>query len=897
LFFSTKLFLLNNKLPDIYYIMNLIKQTPLMSQYQKVKSRYPGTILLFRMGDFYETFDDDAKAASRILGIALTKRGNGTAGETPLAGFPYHALDNYLPKLLKAGQKVAICEQLEDPKFTKGIVKRDVIEVVTPGVSFSDKVLDVKQNNYLAAIHLPSAIVTSEDSIGFAFVDVSTAEFGVSEFPLKYFKDQMLSLNPAEILVQKRDYESVQGLLKENYKGLYTKLDDWIFNYNYAYELLITHFQTQTLKGFGLEELNLGVAAAGAIMNYLQETQKSNLLHIKRIFPHNTKDYIILDPSTKRNLEITTSIEGKEEGTLFWVLDKTKTPMGGRLLKKWIGQPLKQADRIRDRLDAVAEFCVNTELRKKIGNVLFRFGDLERLMTKVCTGRSNPRELVALKNNLIEIEILKSALQPVKSKMLTYIFHNLTIFKDLIDIISSTIVDDPPLSLTDGGIIKKGCNAELDELRSMAFSGKDWIARLQSKERERTGINSLKVGFNNVFGYYIEITHTHKDKIPSDYIRKQTLTNAERFIIPELKEYEEKILNAEEKILQLETQLFNETRLKVVEYAAAIQSNAQLIAAIDTYTSLAEVAFEYNYTYPEVDDGILIEIQEGRHPVIERLLPPGDQYVPNDTLLRNDDNQILIITGPNMSGKSSYLRQVGLIVLLAQIGSFVPAKKARIGIVDRIYTRVGASDNIASGESTFLVEMHEAANIVNTATQKSLILLDEVGRGTSTFDGISIAWSLTEYLHNHTRAKTLFATHYHELNELADLFPRIKNYKVDVREYNDKVVFLHKVVPGFADHSYGIQVAQMAGLPDEITERAKNILKNLEGSELTVHDDKTEKDITTRGRIAPSEVQLTLFEMRDDKLRDEIKSIDTDKLTPLDALKKLAELKKKLQRD
>jgi DNA mismatch repair protein MutS len=872
--------------------MSVIKKTPLMQQYHQVKSKYPDTILLFRMGDFYETFDDDAKITSKVLGITLTKRGNGTAGETPLAGFPYHALDNYLPKLLKAGKRVAICEQLEDPKFAKGIVKRDVIEVVTPGVSFSEKVLDTKQNNYLAAIHLPSPLSTGEDIIGFAFVEVSTAEYGLSEFPFKYLKDQIESFNPSEILVQKRDYETINNLLKEKYSGIYTKLDDWIFNYDYAYELLINHFHTQTLKGFGIDGFDVGITAAGAVMNYLQETQKANLPHIKRIFPHNTNDYIVLDPATKRNLEITKSIEGKEEGTLFWVLDKTKTPMGGRLLKKWINQPLKHVVAIQERLDAIIELTGNTDLRKKISDVLQHFGDVERLTTKICTGRANPRELIALKFNLIEIGNLKFTVNLVKSNTLNKIQKRFILLNDIIDDITKIIVDDPPLSLTDGGIIKKGCNTELDELRELAFSGKDWIAKLQIKERERTGINSLKVGFNNVFGYYIEVTHTHKDKIPNDYIRKQTLTNAERYITPELKEYEDKILNAEAKILQLETQIFNEVRLRAAERAEDIQTNAHLAANIDAFTSLSEIAVEYNFVCPQIDDGSQIEIQDGRHPVIERLLPPGDQYTPNDTRLTNDENQIMIITGPNMSGKSSYLRQVGLIVLLAQIGSFVPAKKAHIGIVDKIYTRVGASDNIASGESTFLVEMHEAAHIVNTATSKSLILLDEVGRGTSTFDGISIAWALTEYLHNRIGAKTLFATHYHELNELAELFPRIKNLKVEVREYGDKVIFLHKVTPGFADHSYGIQVAQMAGLPEEITDRAKKILKNLEGSELTLHDETNHSK--TKGRIAPTEVQLTLFEMKDDKLRDEIKKIDIDKLTPLEALQKIAQLKKKI---
>jgi len=874
-----------------------------MRQYAQVKAKYPDTILLFRMGDFFETFEEDAKITSRVLGIVLTKRANGAAGEVPLAGFPHHALDSYLPKLLKAGYRVAVCEQLEDPKFAKGIVKRDVIEVVTPGVAFSDKVLEQKQNNYLMAIALPSPLATGDDLIGISFVDVTTAEFSVSEFPLRQLPEQIGSLLPSEILVQKRDRETIKEILKDRYTGLYSKLDDWIFNYDYAYELLINHFKTQTLKGFGIEELRLGIIAAGAVMNYLQETQKANLLHIKKITPYNTGDYITLDQSTKRNLEITRSLEGSEEGTLFWVLDRTQTPMGGRLLKRWINFPLRRIEPIIQRLEAVSELVHNQDIRKKIGSTLSNIGDLERLISKICTNRANPREVVSLKTMLTYIGDLKSQLASVQSSTLTKLRDGFQPLPDVIDKISTALTDDPPLSLADGGVIQKGFSAELDELRDLTLNGKSWIANLQKTERERTGISSLKVGFNNVFGYYIEITHTHKEKVPQEYIRKQTLTNAERFITPELKEYEEKILNAEEKMLALETTLFNELRMMIAEHAEPVQQNARLIAMLDCFASLAEIAVEYNYIHPEIDDGTRIEIFEGRHPVIERLLPPGEPYTPNDTTIDNDDNQVMIITGPNMSGKSSYLRQAGLIVLLAQIGSFIPATKARIGIVDRIYTRVGASDNIASGESTFLVEMHEAANIVNTATPRSLILLDEVGRGTSTFDGISIAWALTEYIHNRIGAKTLFATHYHELNELADLFPRIKNLKVEVREYGDKVIFLHKVVPGFADHSYGIQVAQMAGLPEEVTERAKKILKNLEGSELTVHDDAVmqkenieSKRHSSKGRIAPAEVQLTLFEMKDDKLREEIKKLDIEKMTPLEAMQKLAELKKKTEK-
>ncbi|MBI5214148.1 MAG: DNA mismatch repair protein MutS [Ignavibacteriae bacterium] len=918
-----------------------------MRQYAQVKAKYPDTILLFRMGDFYETFEEDAKVTSKVLGIVLTRRGNGTSGETPLAGFPHHALESYLPKLLKAGHRVAICEQLEDPKFAKGIVKRDVIEVVTPGVSFSDKVLEQKQNNYLMALALPSPLATGNDIIGVAFVDVSTAEFRVSEIPLRQLQEQIASLSPSEIIAQKRDIETLQQLLKQKYTGIYSKLDDWIFNYDYAYELLINHFKTQTLKGFGVEGLRSGIIAAGAVMNYLQETQKTNLSHLRRISPYNISEYMILDPSTKRNLEMTKSVDGKDDGTLFWVLDRTQTPMGGRMLKEWLNHPLRTLEPIQARLEAVKELFEKRDMRRNVIESLSHIGDLERLISKICTGRANPREVVSLKNFLSHISKLKlilnsnqysvvsnqkfhppqagkeignqqSDIQNPKSEIvsstLQRLHDSISPLNEVVDLIEKGLQSDPPLALNDGGVIKQGYNGVLDELRDITLNGKQWIANLQAKERERTGISSLKIGFNNVFGYYIEVTHTHKEKIPNDYIRKQTMTNAERFITPELKEYEEKILHAEEKILALETQLFNELRLTIAEHADAIQHNARLIAMLDCFASLADVAYEYKYVCPDVNDSTSITIVEGRHPVIEQLLPPGEQYTPNDVLLDTVENQILIITGPNMSGKSSYLRQAALISLLAQIGSFVPAKEAHLGIVDRIFTRVGASDNIASGESTFLVEMHEAANIVNSATEKSLILLDEVGRGTSTFDGISIAWSLTEYLHNRIGAKTLFATHYHELNELADLHPRIKNYKVDVREYGDKVIFLHKVKPGFADHSYGIQVAQMAGLPEEVTERAKSILKNLEGSELTVHGgergavsgDNERQQLTTnnspltnnrqrsKGRVGAGEVQLTLFEMRDDKLREELKKIDLDTMTPMEAMQKLAELKKRV---
>jgi DNA mismatch repair protein MutS len=868
--------------------------TPLMKQYAQVKARYPDAILLFRMGDFFETFHEDAIITARVLGITLTKRGNGAAGEVPLAGFPHHALDQYLPKLLKAGYRVAVCEQLEDPKFAKGIVKRDVIEVVTPGVAFSDKVLDQKQNNFLAAVSLPSPVASSEETVGMAFTDVSTGEFRVGEFPLRSLPEQISSIAPSEILVQKRDLPTLQQLLAKSFSGLFTKLEDWIFNFDYAYELLVSHFKTQSLKGYGLEEYEQGVIAAGAVMNYLQETQKTNLLHITHLTRYDIADYIILDPSTKRNLEITSSLAGSSEGTLFAVLDRTATPMGGRLLKQWINRPLNAVAPITLRLNSVSELTRTTDCRRSCIQILGAIGDLERLNTKICTGRATPRDMIALASNLVKLSALQEALTAASSPLLASIRNGLNPLTDIIAIIETAIEPDPPASLTEGNVIRKGFHTELDELRTLALKGKTWIAGLQKDERERTGIPSLKVGFNNVFGYYIEITHAHRDKVPTNYIRKQTLTNAERYVTPELKEYEEKILHAEEKILALETELFNDLRFQVAEHAEAIQTNAHLVAILDCLASLSSVAVEYGYVCPELRESTELEIIDGRHPVIERLLPPGETYTPNDLHMNTDQDQILIVTGPNMSGKSSYLRQTGLIVLLAQVGSFVPAKKAVIGLVDKIFTRVGASDNIASGESTFLVEMHEAAHIANTATTQSLILLDEVGRGTSTFDGISIAWSLTEYLHERVGARTLFATHYHELNELAGLFPRIRNYKVDVREYGDKVIFLHKVTPGFADHSYGIQVAQMAGLPSEVTDRAKTILKNLEGSELTLHDGTGEQKRRT-GRIAPADMQLTLFEIKDDALREEIRKIDLDSLTPLEALQKLGELKRKAQ--
>ena len=867
-----------------------MQQTPLMLQYSKIKSANPDTILLFRMGDFFETFEDDAKIASKVLGITLTKRANGAAGEVPLAGFPHHALDTYLPKLVRAGYRVAVCEQMENPKFAKGIVKREVIEVITPGVAFSDKLLDHKKNNYLLSLCVKDAIT------GISFCDISTGEFFAYEIPTENINQQVETISPSEIIIQKKDKDWLsQTIQKINPTIRLTKVDDWIFNYDYAKELLVMQFKTVNLKGFGIDNLIAGITAAGSVLNYLQETQKQNLSHLNKISEYNPSDFMALDYSTKRNLEITyTMQDGNREGSLISILDNTETAMGGRLLKKWVSAPLKKLEQIQLRQNAVENLYLNKTLRKNLLNELKEIGDLERLVSKICTGRANPRELVALKSSLTKIPALKSLLESVRAKSLIFIQNNLSPLEGLVQKIEKAIIDFPPLNLAEGGVIKHGFSAELDELRNISLNGKDWIANLQKTERERSGISSLKVSYNRVFGYYIEISQANKDKVPTDYIRKQTLVNSERYITPDLKDYEDKILNAEEKIYELESQLFNEIRLIVAHHADSIQQNAKMIATLDCYLSFAEIAEQNNYVKPEINENHSIEITDGRHPVIERILPPGEKFSVNNCSLDDEKNQIIILTGPNMAGKSVFLRQIGLIVLLAQIGSFVPAKKAIIGLVDRIFTRVGASDNISAGESTFLVEMQEAANILNNATSKSLILLDEIGRGTSTFDGISIAWAITEFLHENpnVRAKTLFATHYHELNEMAEIFPRIRNFKVEVREIDDKVIFLHKVSSGGADHSYGIQVAQMAGLPQFVTNRAKEILQNLESKELTPYEVRKERLKKLKEEDGS---QISLFEFRDDKFRKEIDDIELNNLTPIEALNKLSDLKKRVK--
>ncbi|MCI0449652.1 MAG: DNA mismatch repair protein MutS [Chlorobi bacterium] len=858
-------------------------QTPLMRQYSQIKAKYPDTVLLFRMGDFFETFESDAHIASKVLGITLTKRANGAASDVALAGFPHHALDNYLPKLVKAGYKVAVCEQLEDPRFAKGIVKRDVIEVVTPGITFSDKLLDHKSNNYIACLFV------RDEKCGFAFCDISTGEFLTCEIPFKNIKEQIELINPSEIIISKTqknlfsdifDYERAALTLN---KVTITKLDEWLFNTDYCTELLVSQFKTKSLKGFGIELYPLGIIAAGGILSYINETQKGNLAHINKISYYDTSDYIVLDSSTKRNLEIISSMaEGSREGTLISILDKTQTAMGARLLKNWISRPLKKLAQIHKRQECVSEFYENKPLRSSLMDVFKNIGDLERLISKIATSRAVARDLINLKYSLKNIALIKEHLSKAQAKTLKDINSNLKELDELVKLIDESINEDLSMHSENKGVIKSSYNKELDELRHILNSGEAWLENYQRKERERTKINSLKVSFNKVFGYYIEISKANLTKANSieGYIRKQTLVNAERFITQELKEYEEKILSANEKITTLEASIFNDIRLKIVEYASEIQMNGAMIGILDVLLGFAEAAEEYKYTKPDINESDIIEITYGRHPVIEQLLPAGEKYVPNDTHLDPSDSQIIIITGPNMSGKSSYLRQVGLIVLLAQIGSFVPAKKASIGICDRIFTRVGAMDNIARGESTFLIEMQESANILNNLTAKSLVLLDEVGRGTSTYDGISIAWAITEFIHENpsVKAKTLFATHYHELNALASLYTRIKNSRVEVKEVGDKVIFLHKINEGTADHSFGIHVAQMAGLPDAVTKRAKEILSNLEKRE----ERSRRKD----------EFQINLFEYKDNELNDIIDKIDLNKMTPLEALNKLQELKK-----
>jgi DNA mismatch repair protein MutS len=861
-------------------------ETPLMKQYNNIKTKHPDAILLFRVGDFYETFGEDAIRTSEILGITLTRRANGSASFVELAGFPYHALDTYLPRLVRAGQRVAICEQLEDPKLTKNIVKRGIIELVTPGVSLNENVLNHKENNFLAAVHIDKKIA------GVAFLDISTGEFLTSEGTIEYIDQMLNNFQPKEVLFEKGKKD-----LFIDYFGpkFYTfKLDDWIFTLDAANDRLLKQFETSSLKGFGVQNLNFGIIAAGAILYYLDITQHEQLGHITSLSRIEENRYVWLDKFTIKNLELFHSpYEGAR--TLIDVMDRTLSPMGGRLLKRWLSLPLKDIQPVNDRLDVVQFFVENDVVKDEISGLIRQIGDLERLISKVAISRINPREVVQLKRALKAIDPIRDLCNKSGCQPLIQIGEQLNPCKTIADKIEKEINNDPPVQLNKGSVIANGISAELDELRRILYRGKDYLSDLQARESERTGITSLKVSFNNVFGYYIEVRNTHKDKVPPEWIRKQTLVSAERYITEELKEYESKILGAEEKIIALETQLYNDLVLAILEYIPPIQLNSSLIARLDCLQSFAVISVENNYARPVLNDSRILEVTDGRHPVIEKQLPAGESYVPNDMFLDNEDQQIIILTGPNMSGKSALLRQTALIVLMAQIGCFVPAKAASIGMVDKIFTRVGASDNISLGESTFMVEMNETASILNNLSDRSLVLLDEIGRGTSTYDGISIAWAMVEYLHeNKLRAKTLFATHYHELNEMENSFSRVKNYSVSIKELNNKVIFLRKLKRGGSEHSFGIHVARMAGMPRSVVSRADEILKELEQSHNKKELTKPIADIAGHREG----MQLSIFQLDDPvlkQIRDEILEIDIDNLTPVEALNKLYNIKKLLK--
>lgn len=861
-------------------------ETPLMKQYYNVKAKHPDAMLLFRVGDFYETFGEDAIKSSEILGITLTRRANGSASFVELAGFPYHALDTYLPRLVRAGQRVAICEQLEDPKLAKKIVKRGITELITPGVSLNENVLNNKENNFLAAVHFDKGVA------GVSFLDISTGEFLVSEGTLEYIDQLLNNFQPKEVLFEKQKND----LFRESFGSkFYTyKLDDWIFTPEAANDRLLKQFETSSLKGFGIHNLGFGIIASGAILYYLDITQHTQLGHITNLSRIEQDRYVWLDKFTIRNLELFQSpYEGAR--TLLDVTDRTISPMGGRLLKRWLSLPLKDIQPVNDRLDIVEYFTANKSFSKEAADLIRQTGDLERLVSKVAVSRINPREVVQLKRALMAVEPLKDLCSKSGCHPLALIGEQMNPCKSISARIERELTSEPPVQVNRGNVIARGVSAELDELRDILYNSKDFLARLQSRESARTGISSLKVSFNNVFGYYIEVRNTHKDKVPPEWIRKQTLVNAERYITEELKEYESKILGAEEKITALETRLFNDLVLAIVEYIPPIQLNSSLIARLDCLHSFAVMSEENNYVRPVLNDSKVIDIKDGRHPVIEKQLPQGEPYIPNDVSLDTEDQQIIILTGPNMSGKSALLRQTALIVLLAQTGCFVPAREASIGIVDKIFTRVGASDNISLGESTFMVEMNETASILNNLSDRSLILLDEIGRGTSTYDGISIAWAIVEYLHeNKCRAKTLFATHYHELNEMENSFSRVRNYSVSIKEFNNKVIFLRKLKRGGSEHSFGIHVAKMAGMPKSVVHRADDILRELEQGH--------EKQELAKPVAAIADhregMQLSFFQLDDPvlkQIRDEILDLDLDNLTPVEALNKLYNIKKFLK--
>ena len=859
------------------------KETPLMKQYNAIKAKYPDAMLLFRIGDFYETFGKDAIKCAGILGITLTARNNGGT-KLELAGFPHHSLNTYLPKLVRSGLRVAICDQLEVPSKDKKIVKRGVTELVTPGVTLNDQILDHKSNNFLAAVHF------DKKKCGVAFLDVSTGEFLVGEGSIEYIDKLLSGFKPTEVLFQRNK----QKQFVENFGNQYYTfcLEDWAFTQDFGNEILQKQFETSSLKGFGIEDLASAICAAGAALNYLSDTQHNKTKHITSISRIEEDRYVWLDRFTIRNLELIYS-PNENAKTLIDVLDHTISPMGARLLKRWVAFPLKGIQPINDRLDAVSEFVNNEELSAKVTSNINEVGDLERLISKVATARINPREVVQLKRALTVIEPIKQLCTTSKNNALKKIGERLNPCEILKEKIERIVQDEPPVAVQKGNVVKNGVSEELDELRRILNSGKDALVQIQEREIENTGIPSLKIGFNNVFGYYIEVRNTHKDKVPEAWHRKQTLTQAERYITEELKEYESKILGADEKILQLETQLFNDLVLELADYIVPIQLNAALIAQLDCLLSFATLANRHHYTRPEINDTKVIDIKDGRHPVIEQQLAIGDEYVANDVYLDDSTQQIIMITGPNMSGKSALLRQTALITLMAQIGCFVPAKSAKIGVVDKIFTRVGASDNISQGESTFMVEMNETASILNNLSDRSLILLDEIGRGTSTYDGISIAWSIAEYLHEQPklRAKTLFATHYHELNDMTNSFKRIKNYNVSVKEIKNKIIFLRKLVAGGSNHSFGIHVAKMAGMPNKMINRANEVLKQLESKRSTSSTNRTSKKIKTD----IDDIQLSFFQLDDpvlEQIKEELINIDINTLTPVEALMKLNEIKK-----
>ena len=876
-------------------------ETPLMKQYYQIKSVHPDAILLLRVGDFYETFGDDAIKASGILGITLTRRANGSATFVELAGFPYHAIDTYLPKLVRAGERVAICEQLEDPKLVKGLVKRGVIELVTPGVVLGDNLLANKENVYLASVYF------GRQTTGVAFLDISTGEFYVAEGPDNYIDKLLSNLSPKEIIYQRGFDERFRQAFGTNY---YTyKLDDWVFSEELNREKLCKQFGTQSLKGFGIDHISAGISAAGAILYYLEFTEHKEIGHIASISRIDQDDYVWIDKFTIRNLELFTTNGSRDRSSFANVMDRTLTPMGGRLLKRWIAMPIRDIGRINRRLDVVQRFVEDSDLAEAVGEQVSLIGDLERIASRIAAARVTPRELVQLKNSLAAIELLKAILESTDDGNLHRLAAEIDVLAQMRLKLEREIYPDPANNqIQKGGVIADGVNPELDDLRRIALHGKDVLQQIQQRESELTGIPSLKIGYNNIFGYFIEVRNAHKEKVPDTWIRKQTLSNAERYITEELKEYEEKILGAEDRILTLEQEIYNALIAFVSQSLSQLLRDAHAVARVDCFLSFARIARERNYVRPELDDGARIDIEQGRHPVIETLMPVGEKYIPNDIRLDDEEQQIVMITGPNMSGKSALLRQTALIILMAQMGSFVPARRAHIGVVDKIFTRVGASDNISQGESTFMVEMLESASILNNISDRSIVLLDEIGRGTSTYDGISIAWAMVEYLHNHptAHARTLFATHYHELNEMEKMYPRVKNYHVTVKEMNNTIVFLRKLERGGTEHSFGIHVAKMAGMPASVVSRADEILKNLvkvygtdeivpsKSPKLRGRKQASVKDAVEEADKGAS-MQLSMFQLDDPvlvQIRDQIKGLDIDSLTPLEALNKLNEIKK-----